>query len=65
VAFAEKIEPNEGNIPEVLDNRKNNKIEYVNTFDVFTTPEKYGDAVMDVANKYFDLIIKYYNWHKE
>jgi hypothetical protein len=64
VAFAKKIEPNEGNIPEVLDNRKNNKIEYVNTFDVFTTPEKYGEAVLDVANQYFDLIIKYYNWNK-
>jgi hypothetical protein len=61
VNYADRIEPAQGNIPAILANRKNNKIEHVTTFNVYTTPEKYGEAVLDVANRYFDAVIKIYN----
>ena len=59
--YADKIEAFKGELPEVLQNRQNNKIEYTQTFEVHTTPEKYGAAVMDVTNRFFDDIITYYN----
>ncbi len=62
--YAEKIEEFDGQLPQVLSNRKNNKIEYVKTFVVQTTPEKYGAAVMDATNKFFDDVIAYYNLSK-
>lgn len=62
--FVESIEPLEGEIPEILKNKRNNKMEYVKTFKVVTTPEKYGDAVVDATNKYIDDYIKIYNYHK-
>ena len=64
VSFVEKIEEIEGEVPEILKNRRNNKIEYAKTFQVYTTPEKYGTAVLDAANKYFDTVIKIYNYGK-
>ncbi|MBD80691.1 MAG: hypothetical protein CL840_17385 [Crocinitomicaceae bacterium] len=64
VPYADKVEKFEGELPEVLQNRRNKKIEYVSTFEVKTTPEKYGAAVLDAANKYFTDIIAYYNLTK-
>jgi hypothetical protein len=61
IPFVEKIEEKEGEVPEILKNRRNNKIEYAKTFQIYTTPEKYGTAVLDAANKYFDVVIKIYN----
>ena len=61
VNFATKIESFDGELPAVLENRKNKKVEYVQTFEVHTTPEKYEAAVMDVTNKYFTDFITYYN----
>ncbi|MEQ8580881.1 MAG: hypothetical protein RIC30_06720 [Marinoscillum sp.] len=61
INYATKVEAFKGDLPEVLANRANNKIEYVSTFEVTTTPEKYGAAVMDVTNKFFDDLIEYYN----
>lgn len=58
--FADKVEEFKGEIPAILNNRMNKKVEYVKTFVVHTTPEKYGAAVMDVTNKFFDDIIEYY-----
>lgn len=63
VPFVDKIEPSQGKIPAVLANRRNNKIEHTTTFNVYTTPEKYTEAVMDVTNRYFDDMIKIYNAH--
>ncbi len=60
--FVDKIEPSKGKIPEVLSNRRNNKIEDVTTFNVFTNPPKFSDAVMDVTNQYFNNFIKVYNF---
>ena len=62
--FVDKIEESEGEVPEILRTRRNNKIEYAKTFQIHTTPEKYGKAVMDAANKYFDTVIKIYNYGK-
>ena len=62
--FVEKVEVVEGEVPEILKNRRNNKIEYAKTFQIYTTPEKYGAAVLDAANKYFDTVIKIYNYGK-
>ena len=64
VQFATKVEEFAGQLPTVLQNRSNNKIEYVKSFVVKTTPEKYGAAVMDATNKYFDDVINYYNLTK-
>ena len=64
VQFATKVEAFAGQLPTVLQNRSNNKIEYVKSFVVQTTPEKYGAAVMDATNKYFDDVIGYYNLTK-
>ncbi len=60
VPFATDVQEFKGQLPTVLANRSNNKIEYVKTFEVKTTPELYGKAVMDVTNKFFDDIITYY-----
>ena len=62
--FIETIEPVEGDIPEILKNKRNNKMEYVKTFRVKTTPEKYGDAVVDATNMYLNDYIKIYNNNK-
>lgn len=64
VSFADSIEKNEGEVPAILANRRNNKIEYASTFNVSTTPAKYEEAVLDVTNKWFDNIIKYYTWNQ-
>ncbi len=62
--FVDKIEEVKGEVPTILKNRRNNKIEYAKTFQIYTTPEKYGNAVLDAANKYFDTVIKIYNYGK-
>jgi hypothetical protein len=59
--FVDKVEVVDGEVPEILKNRRNNKIEYTRTFQVYTTPERYGAAVLDAAKKYFDTVIKIYN----
>lgn len=63
VNFVEKIVEDEGKVPDILTNRKNNKIEYAKTFKVVTTPAKYEAAVLDVTNKYFDAFLKIYKFH--
>ena len=64
VPYAESIEEFEGELPELFASRKNNKIEYVKTFVVKTTPELYEAAVMNATNRYFDDIIRCYNASK-
>lgn len=61
VPFADEIVKQEGEVPPILQNRKNNKIEFASTFLVKTNPEKYGAAVVDATNLYFDDLITYYN----
>lgn len=63
-SFVEKIEEVKGEVPAILQNRRNNKIEYAKTFQIYTTPKKYEKAVLDAANKYFDKVIKIYNYGK-
>jgi len=60
--FVDKIEPSDGKLPAVLSNRRNNKLKDVTTFNVFVNPEKFTAAVMDVANQYFDKLIKVYKF---
>lgn len=59
--FADEIVKQEGEIPAILQNRKNKQIEFASTFLVKTNPEKYGAAVVDATNLYFDDLIAYYN----
>ncbi|MEQ8474263.1 MAG: hypothetical protein RIC35_23910 [Marinoscillum sp.] len=61
IPFAMEVIKQEGEVPAILQNRKNNKIEYASTFVVKTTPEKYAEAVVDATNLYFDDLITYYN----
>lgn len=62
IEYAEKIEPTEGKIPAILSNRRNNKLDGTTTFNVYTNPSKFSDAVMDVTNQYFDNFIKVYKF---
>lgn len=62
--YVEDVVKNEGTVPEILSNRRNNKIEYATSWDVNTTPELYSKAVISAFNKYLDTVIKIYNYHK-
>ncbi len=61
IPYATEVKKFEGQIPEVLQNRRNNKIEYATTFEVHTTPERYGLAVLDATDQFFSDLINYYN----
>lgn len=62
--FVQSVDKNEGEIPAILANRRNNKMEYTTTWNVTTTPELYEAAVLDAFNKYLDVVIKLYNYNK-
>lgn len=64
VNYVESVTKNEGMLPTILANRRNNKVEYVTTWDVNTNVELYEKAVLDAVNQYLDTVIKIYSYHK-
>jgi hypothetical protein len=62
--FVESVEESQGEIPAILANRRNNKIEYATTWNVNTTKELYEAAVIDAFNQYMDVVIKLYKYGK-
>lgn len=64
VNYVESVKKNEGTLPTILANRRNNKVEYVTTWDVNTNATLYEKAVLDAVNQYLDTVIKIYTYHK-
>jgi len=62
--FVESSEQSDGSVPEVLANRRNNKIESTTTWNINTTPALYEKAVLDAFNQYLDTVIKIYTYNK-
>lgn len=65
VNFVESAEASDGTLPEVLMNRRNNKIESTTTWEITTTPDKYKAAVLDAFDTYMDDVLKIYKYHKD
>jgi hypothetical protein len=65
VNFVESAEVSDGVLPEVLMNRRNNKIEATTTWEITTSPDKYKAAVLDAFDTYMNDVLKIYKYHKD